>query len=88
MLSEMIDPVNIPCKYGGRLDFEFGMLPDLDLQIKDEVDWENRDGAYMAEDLPQGPMRWIRHEDGRRTAIAVGTMKGEQRKAAVMTTRV
>jgi hypothetical protein len=38
-LEKYIAPENIPRKYGGTLDFKFGMLPILEPAIVDTLDW-------------------------------------------------
>lgn len=86
-LSELIDPNNIPKKYGGQFDFEFGMTPDLDSEIKASMEWLDKDGDEIVEDIPKGPMRWTESEDGKRTAIAVGTEGGAPRNRQIMTVR-
>jgi hypothetical protein len=80
--------VNIPRKYGGRFDFEFGMPPDLDSETRDILTWLPSNGKADGEkyhDLPMGPMRWRNGEAGKRTAIAVGKVDGKERKVGVMT---
>ena len=80
-LSESIEPEHIPKKYGGKFDFEFGMPPDLDPEIRNMVNRED-DPTHK---LPLGPMRWVRTEDGKREAIAVGSEDGKERRTRVMT---
>ncbi|KAH8678420.1 CRAL-TRIO domain-containing protein [Xylariales sp. PMI_506] len=84
ILAEAIDPVNIPQKYGGQFPFEFGMLPDLDQEIKDMVSWSNGDDGKTLADMPMGPIKWAQREDGKKTAVAVGTVSGAKRNAPVM----
>jgi hypothetical protein len=40
-LSQYIDHDNIPKKYGGGLDFEWGQLPNLEPAIEAQMKWEN-----------------------------------------------
>lgn len=85
VLSEAIDPVDIPHKYGGKFQFEFGMLPDLDPEIRDMVAWVDEDNGSTTQEMPKGPMRWVKREGGtKKTAMAVGTVSGTQRMSAVM----
>ncbi|KAJ8103719.1 hypothetical protein POJ06DRAFT_242662 [Lipomyces tetrasporus] len=42
-LESFIDPANLPNKYGGELDFEFGQMPVLDPAVKNALTWE---GSY------------------------------------------
>ena len=83
-LSEIVDPINIPKKYGGQLDFDFGMQPNLDPEIVEMLDWVQPESLDVVKKLPIGPMRWIDAEDGKRTAIAVGSVAGKQRKVEVV----
>ncbi|CEJ82778.1 hypothetical protein VHEMI02826 [[Torrubiella] hemipterigena] len=82
LLSEIIDPNNIPTKYGGTHDFSFGMFPDLDDEIKGNMTWLDDD---LAKDkrLPVGSMRWI-EKDGQRRVLAVGTENGVARHKEVI----
>ena len=83
-LSDVIDSINIPKKYGGQLDYEFGMQPNLDPEIVEVLDWAPTESGDAVKVLPIGPMRWVDAEDGKRTAIAVGSVGGIRRKVAVM----
>ena len=82
-LSESYDPIDIPRKYGGNFEYEFGMPPDLDPRIREMITWLPESGATSG-GLPIGPMRWINDEEGKRTAIAVGKVSGEQRKSTIL----
>jgi hypothetical protein len=44
-LEKYIAPENIPRKYGGTLDFKFGMLPILEPAIVDTLDWTITEAA-------------------------------------------
>lgn len=79
-LSEIVDPANIPRKYGGEFDFSFGKPPQLDDELQNLVTW-----ASDARDLPLGPMKWVVNQDGGRDAIAVGTKEAVQRKSLILT---
>lgn len=89
-LESFIEPANIPKKYGGELEFEFGDFPNLDPAINSIAQWE--DGVT---DLPHGPIRWVnlnpsvRWEDGkggeRMKAVAVGTVDEKQRQDEICT---
>lgn len=63
------------------------MTPDLDSEIKASMDWLDKNGDQIIEDIPKGPMRWTESEDGKRTAIAVGTEGGTPRNRPIMTVR-
>jgi hypothetical protein len=84
-LSESYELIDIPRKYGGQFDYEFGMPPSLDPQIKAIITWLPSESGESYGELPMGPMRWINGKGGMRTAIAVGKVDGKKRKVEVMT---
>jgi len=80
-LESFIDPINIPKKYGGGLDFEFGQMPSLDPALASVLNWE---GEYK--DFPKGPMYWEKTgEKDEIVALAVGHIEEKQRKERVCT---
>lgn len=84
-LEKFIDPINIPKKYGGQLDFEFGHFPTVDPAIKNHIQFQ--DGLS---DFPQGPKYWIEEngetkEQHRFRCIAVGSTDEVQRQQEVCT---
>ena len=76
---------DIPKKYGGTLDFEFGKLPNLDPKIKQHLTIESTGDA--ATFFVASPVRWVNEEesgeDGELTALSVGNLDGKQRKDRV-----
>lgn len=81
-LLQFIDIEDIPQKYGGRLAFESGDMPNLDPAIREcmsigpEADAE----TYLL----TAPVRWIDDgSDGEMKAISVGSMGGERRQQQV-----
>ena len=78
-LREYIEDVNIPVKFGGGFQFTHGMLPDLDSNIQQIL---NSDSLKS---LPPGPLKWIHGSDGRRTALAVGSKSGSERRDKIAT---
>jgi hypothetical protein len=84
ILSESIDPANIPHKYGGDFKFSFGMHPELDSELHSNVSWAQQRNGQQADGLPQGPMRWVTDEEGSRSAIAVGVENGMNRRYTVL----
>lgn len=80
-LSECMHPANIPKKYGGEMEYEFGMPPDLDPEIRELVKWEDEE----RKGLPVGPTRWVRREDGQREVVSVGSKDGKERREKVFT---
>ena len=89
-LEQYIDPANIPKKYGGQLDFEFGMMPVLEPAIEKALHWEVPSTQGSARTIPTGPIKWEESADGKVTAIAVGTEDGKPRKQVIasLTTNV
>ena len=84
-LSTFIDIEDIPKKYGGKLDFEYGQLPNLDPKIRQHLSiepTENAESLFVA-----SPIRWVNEDesglDGEMTALSVGTVDGKQRKERV-----
>ncbi|KAI4244552.1 MAG: hypothetical protein L6R42_010438 [Xanthoria sp. 1 TBL-2021] len=81
-LSAFMDVSSIPKKYGGDLDFECGMMPSIDpdlrrcLEIKD---------AKLEELFLTGPTRWVDGEEGEMIALSVGSIDGKPHKEAVAT---
>ncbi len=81
-LESFIDPVNIPKKYGGKLDYKFGDDPALDPALEKVIQWEGD-----RKDFPRGPMYWINkgnmiagHD---MEALAAGTEGGKERREKV-----
>jgi hypothetical protein len=72
--------VNIPKKYGGQLDFEFGGYPILDPALKEVTEFQ---GQHT--DFPHGPMFWINGDEGKKAAIAVGSVNEKERREKVAT---
>lgn len=84
-LSSFVDIEDIPKRYGGKLDFEFGKLPNLDPKIRQHLTIESTKDAetfFLA-----SPIRWVDEaeggEDGEMTALSVGALNGKQRKERV-----
>lgn len=82
-LSQYIDPENIPKKYGGNLDFEWGNMPILEPEIESAIEWiapEKQNGKNI---YPIGPMTWEYNEDGSMTAVAIGSENGQPRRKTI-----
>ncbi|MCJ1401819.1 hypothetical protein MMC11_005036 [Xylographa trunciseda] len=79
-LSAFIEPGNIPKKYGGTLNYEYGMPPLLDPAEEAHITW-----AAANHKWPEGPMRWIPGKDGTLEALAVGSIDGQERREVVAT---
>ncbi|EMR86928.1 hypothetical protein ACHAPC_004654 [Botrytis cinerea] len=81
-LEAFIEPRNIPKKYGGELDFEFGDMPTLDPALEAVTTWNNS-GSF-----PAGPMYWVNTKDRESIqAIAVGSSEKKERREEVCTVK-
>ena len=76
-MSEFIDPKDIPKKYGGQLEWNFGEMPKVDEEM-----WELAEEA-PTEGLPIGPIKWIESQDGKLRMVAVGSQNGERRQVTL-----
>ncbi|KAH8651618.1 CRAL-TRIO domain-containing protein [Tricladium varicosporioides] len=95
-LESFIDPANIPKKYGGQLEFEFGDHPVWDPEISRVTEWMEGRKTF-----PEGPLFWADSEKGkpvdgslghtaeRIKAVAVGSTEGgkERREDVCVLTR-
>jgi hypothetical protein len=78
-LESFIDPVNIPKKYGGELEFQFGDMPVLDPALEKVLTWEGSNN-----DFPRGPMYWVHKKDEPEIeAIARGSVDEKERNEGV-----
>lgn len=84
-LSQYIDHENIPKKYGGGLDFEFGSMPNIDPEIEAVLKWEKPDEQNGKKTIPIGPIRWEEGPDGEMQAWGVGSENGTARRRLVFT---
>lgn len=81
-LEKYIDIENIPKKYGGTLNFDWGMMPQLEPAIANSFKWEEAAPAGGQRTIPTGPSKWRQRSDGVMEATAVGTVDGKQRETA------
>ncbi|KAA8571284.1 hypothetical protein EYC84_000609 [Monilinia fructicola] len=80
-LESFIEPRNIPKKYGGELDFEFGDMPTLDPALAAVTSWDEATPGF-----PGGPMYWVNTKDQESIqAIAVGSKEEKERREEVCT---
>jgi hypothetical protein len=80
-LEKFVDPANIPVKYGGQLQFNFGDKPTKDPAWEGVIAWE--DGL---DNFPIGPMIWRDVEGGtRRECVTLGREGGKDRRFRVCT---
>ncbi|KAF7903216.1 uncharacterized protein EAF01_006265 [Botrytis porri] len=81
-LEAFIEPRNIPKKYGGELEFDFGDMPTLDPALETVTTW-NGAGSF-----PGGPMYWVNTKDQESIqAIAVGSSEKKERREEVCTVK-
>lgn len=84
-LSQYIDHENIPKKYGGGLDFEWGSMPNIEPEIEAVLKWEKPDEQNGKKTFPIGPIRWEEGPDGEMQAWGVGSENGQPRRRLVFT---
>ena len=83
-LEQYVDPIHIPKRYGGKLDWEWGQLPNLDPEIESQLKWVNPDKTREGRNtFPIGPIRWRTDSNGDLAAVAMGTENGKQRERTV-----
>lgn len=82
-LEQYIDPDNIPRQYGGRLDYKFGELPNLEPVITNTLDWSAPEKLNGRNTIPTGPILWKTESNGTLNAIAVGTQNNRPRDRKV-----
>ncbi|KAL8802738.1 MAG: hypothetical protein Q9200_006484 [Gallowayella weberi] len=81
-LAAFMDISSIPKKYGGELDFECGMMPSLDADLRRCLEIKD---ARLEELFLTGPTRWVDGDEGEMIALSVGSMDGAPHKEAVAT---
>ncbi|KAI4131370.1 MAG: hypothetical protein LQ338_001255 [Usnochroma carphineum] len=81
-LSAFMDISSIPKKYGGDLDFECGMMPSIDPEIRKCLEIPN---PKLEELFLTGPTRWVDGSEGDMVALSVGSIDGKPHKEAVAT---
>jgi hypothetical protein len=86
-LEKFIDIENIPSIYGGKLDFKWGDLPQLETEIADTLEWTDTAAGVRA--VPLGPLRWrpSASNPGRLELVLVGTDQGKPREKVVAQTK-
>ncbi|KAL1614992.1 hypothetical protein SLS54_009333 [Diplodia seriata] len=83
-LEQYIDVENIPKKYGGKLDFEFGDMPALEPKIVEHLKFVNASVQKGASTIPTGPVKWEESPgNGAVQAVAVGSEAGKPRRQVV-----
>ncbi|KAF7295766.1 CRAL-TRIO domain-containing protein [Mycena chlorophos] len=83
-LRAMMRPEDLPKKYGGELEWEYGMYPSLDTELGKVVpglkmgDGKGKDGEWV-----KGPLRWVAEEGDKPKVVAKGFVGGKQRDEVV-----
>ena len=75
ILQEHIETSNIPDMLGGDLQFEHGMAPMIDDNMRTCLDWK-----FPGTTLPLGPIKLSENPNGTIRAMAVGSLDGVQRR--------
>lgn len=84
-LEQYIDPENIPSQYGGKLEYKFGDLPNLDPKIQKSLKWFAPEKLNGRNTFPTGPIRLQRYQNGDLAAVAVGSENGKARDKKIAT---
>ncbi|KAE9983019.1 hypothetical protein BLS_005036 [Venturia inaequalis] len=86
-LEKYIAIENIPKKYGGTLEYEFGMLPMLEEEIASQLKWvdSTADMQNGYKSYPTGPIKWRASSATTMEAVAVGSENGKKRERAIAT---
>ncbi|KAJ4365901.1 hypothetical protein N0V83_008523 [Neocucurbitaria cava] len=84
-LLQYIDHDNIPKKYGGGLDFEWGSMPNIEPTIDGQLKWENPSTQNGRKTLPIGPIKWEEGLNGEMQAWGVGSENGAPRRKLIFT---
>lgn len=77
-LQQYIDMENIAQRFGGDFEYEHGMQPSLDAEVREVLKWLPPNAS-----LPMGPLKWIDQGKGGKIAVAVGHNEGREREERV-----
>ena len=81
-LQQYLDMQNIAKKFGGNFEYEHGMQPKLDAEVREVLKWLPPNAS-----LPMGPLKWIDEGKRGRIAVAVGVNDGRERGEKVASLR-
>lgn len=73
-LQQHLEMENIAQKFGGNFEYEHGMAPKLDPEVREVLKWLPPNAS-----LPMGPLKWIDQGKGERIVVAVGSSEGRER---------
>lgn len=82
-LAKYVDMDNVPKKYGGNLEWQFGDMPNLEPAIVNSLRWKEVIEQKGHKTLPIGPIRWEYDEDGDLVATAIGTQNSKPRSQVI-----
>lgn len=82
-LAKYVEMDNIPKKYGGTLDWQFGDLPFLEPAIANSLNWKENVQEKGHQTLPQGPLKWNYSEDGDLVMTAIGSENDKPRNRVI-----
>lgn len=82
-LKQYVDEENFPKKYGGKLEWKFGDMPNLEPALADAMTWKEDIRQNGNRTVPIGPIRWSYDEKGGMEMIAVGSEKGSPRSRVI-----
>ncbi|KAK6972160.1 CRAL-TRIO domain-containing protein [Favolaschia claudopus] len=78
-LTRFMRPADLPKKYGGELEWEYGMPPSFDSEIAKVVK-----GRIKEEGWVRGPLRWVGDGQGGGRIEMRGTVEGKRREEEVV----
>jgi hypothetical protein len=76
-LTRFMRPADLPKKYGGELEWEYGMPPSVDGDIVRAVQ------GLATDKWVRGPLRWVAEPGGGGKIVARGTLQGKERNEVV-----
>ena len=82
-LAKYVDLENVPKKYGGTLDWNFGDMPNLEPAIVNSMQWREKFEDKGHRTFPIGPIKWTYDESGELLATAVGSENGKPREKVI-----
>ena len=82
-LKQYVDEENFPKKYGGKLEWKFGDMPNIEPAIADAMTWKEDVRQNGHRTFPIGPIRWEYNENGDMEATAIGSEKGKPRRRVI-----
>jgi hypothetical protein len=82
-LERYVDLDNVPKKYGGNLEWNFGDMPFLEPEIANALRWKEDIREKGHRTFPIGPIKWQYDADGDLVATAIGTENGKPRNQVI-----